>query len=236
MTIEYPPAGPGPRASWQSGEVLSAALRVSLRDLNVRFLSCMRGLPEAELGALGFTPNVMRLLRAIEQESMLVIAACPYALFDAAFWQHEYWRTLYSSANATASPRLAAEEGPDYVREYNAFTELALFFAWHLATTNALASRLVLGMSAATAAIIRSATLPAMAGAVRGRNRLLRPRWPQRTFFWRRLLAITPQSSFEETSAAQLVGIQLMATQNSLEGTLMAPARTDARSPRPTSR
>ncbi len=236
MTIEYPSAGHEPRASWQSGEVLSAALRVSLRDLNVRFLSCMRGLPDEELGALGFAPNVTRLLRAIEVESMLLIAACPYALFDAAFRQHDYWRMLHSGAVATQPGRATAEAGPDYAREYNALTEMALFFAWHLATTNALATRLVLGMSAATAAVIRSSTLPAIASAVRGQNRLLRPRWPQRTLFWRRLLAITPQSSFEETSAAQLIGIQLMATQQCLEEALTAPARTDARSPRSTSR
>ncbi|HZF17179.1 MAG TPA: hypothetical protein VE046_14670 [Steroidobacteraceae bacterium] len=236
MTIEYPSAGVEPRAPWQSGEVLSTALRVSLRDLNVRFLACMRSLPEDELAALGFTTNVTRLLRAIEVESMSVIAACPYALFDAAFRQHEYWQTLYTGAVAARSARLPSKAGPDYASEYDALTEMALFFAWHLATTNALATRLVLGMSAATSAVIRSSTLPALAGVARGQQRLLRPRWPQRTLYWRRLLAITPQSSFEETSSAQLVGIQLMATQECLEDAATVRARTDARSPRSTSR
>src|SRR5882672_6528216 len=228
VTIEYPSAGVEPRAPWQSGEVLSTALRVSLRDLNVRFLACMRSLPEDELAALGFTTNVTRLLRAIEVESMSVIAA--------AFRQHEYWQTLYTGAVAARSARLPSKAGPDYASEYDALTEMALFFAWHLATTNALATRLVLGMSAATSAVIRSSTLPALAGVARGQQRLLRPRWPQRTLYWRRLLAITPQSSFEETSSAQLVGIQLMATQECLEDAATVRARTDARSPRSTSR
>ena len=225
MTIEHAPVEPALKAAWQPGEVLSPALRVSLRDLNARFLACMRRMPEEELAELGFAPNVARLLRATEPDSIPTIAACPYALFDAAFRKAEYWKVICACVDAGAVAGETHRDAPDLRlndpqgyrphghQDYVALSEMALFFAWHLANTNALATRLVLGMPAATAALIRSSTLPAIAGAVKMERYLLRPRWPQRTLFWRRLLAITAQSSFEEARLAQLVGIQLMATE-----------------------
>jgi hypothetical protein len=225
MNAEHAVAGTGARAAWLAGEVLSTALRVSLRELNTRFLGCLRRMPEDELSYLGFAPAVARLLRACETEAMLVMAACPYALFDAAFRQHEYWQAICSATGTARRDVMTAPcAAAEYVAEYDALTEMALFFAWHLATTNGLATRLVLGMSSATAELIRSSTLPAIAGAMRTRRRLLRPRWPQRTLFWGRLLAITPQTSHEEATAAQLLGIQLMATEERLEELAAAPA------------
>ena len=225
MNIEHDAVGAAARSAWLAGEVLSVALRVSLRELNARFLGCLRLMPEQELGYLGFAPTVGRLLQACEIESTLVMAACPYALFDAAFRQHECWQAICSSPGTPPREAASATSGPaEYLAEYDALTEMALFFAWHLATTNALATRLVLGMSSATAELIRSSTLPTIAGATRARRRLLRPRWPQRTLFWRRLLTITAQSSQEEATTAQLMGIQLMATEERLEELAAAPA------------
>ena len=239
MTLEHVPVEPALKAAWQPGEVLSPALRVSLRDLNARFLACMRRMPEEELAELGFAANVARLLRATEPESIPTIAACPYALFDAAFRKADYWRSICASVDASEAagerPRDAFYR-PHERQDYVALSEMALFFAWHLANTNALATRLVLGMPAATAAFIRSSTLPAIAGAVQMERHLLRPRWPQRTLFWRRLLAITAQSSFEEARIAQLVGIQLMATEQGAEMLANLAARTAGRLPTSTSR
>src|SRR5258705_9069396 len=122
MTLEHAPVEPALKAAWQPSEVLSPALRVSLRDLNARFLACMRRMPEEELAELGFAPNVARLLRATEPESIPTIAACPYALFDAAFRKAEYWRSICASADAAAAagerPRDALyrpHERQDYV-------------------------------------------------------------------------------------------------------------------------
>jgi hypothetical protein len=216
MTVEHAAAA-GLQSAWLTGDVLDTALRVSLRDLNARFLDCLRRMPEEELGLLGFAPAVARLLRSTDADSTRVIAACPYALFDASFRRHDYWRAMCTAAAEPLTRREEAAPVADYEQEYVVLTEMTLFFAWHLAMTNLLATRLVLGMSHATAELIRTVTLPTIAGVVRVRGRLLRPRWPQRTLFWRRLLAITPQSSFEEASVAQLTGIQLMATEERLE-------------------
>lgn len=248
MTFEHAPVEPGLKAAWQPGEVLSPALRVSLHGLNARFLACMRRMPEDELAELGFTPNVARLLRAVDLESITTITACPYALFDAAFRRAEYWKSICAGVDESETARApyrhlpgrrgndAWDEGRSNHEDYVALSEMALFFAWHLASTNALATRLVLGMPAATAAHIRSSTLPVIAGAVRSERYLLRPRWPERTLFWRRLLAITTQSSFEEARIAQLVGIQLMATESGAEGRASLAARTAGRWPTTTSR
>lgn len=224
------------RVSWQPAEVLDAALRISLRELNARFLACLQRMPEEALAELGFAANVARLLRAADAESVVAIAACPYALWDASFRAHEFWKSVcvpVAQAGAEVRPQ---REMPGYAQEYLSLSEMALFFAWHVATTNALATRLVLGMSAATAELIRSSTLPVVASAVRVDRLLLRPRWPQRTLYWRRLLALTPQSTFEEMRLAQLVGIQLMATEQKPEIFVRPAARTGGRSPTATSR
>jgi len=248
MTFEHAPGEPALKPAWQPGEVLSPALRVSLRDLNARFLACMRRMPEEELGELGFAPNVARLLRATEPDSIPTIAACPYAPLRCCVSQSRILevdlrlrRWIRSSGRAVRHTSQRPYEDPRRYRhhaheDYVALSEMALFFAWHLATTNALATRLVLGMPAATAALIRSSTLPVMAGAVRMERYLLRPRWPQRTLFWRRLLAITAQSSFEEARIAQLVGIQLMATELGAESLANLAVRTGGRWPTSTSR
>jgi hypothetical protein len=228
MTMDAEPgvSWSGPRTAWLAGDVLSIALRCSLRELNARFLMCLRRMPEDDLGSFGFAPGVARQLLACETPSLLIVAACPYALFDAGFRQHDFWESVVRHT----PPQPAVGDGTagcaDEVPGYDALTDLVLSFAWHLASTNVLATRLVLGMSPATADIIRVSSLPAIAGAVHLRRRLVRPRWPQRTLYWQRLLAITPHTSSEETTAARLAGIQLMATDGFLGS---GPAASGAR-------
>lgn len=216
----------GPRTAWLAGDVLSITLRCSLRELNARFLMCLQRMPVEDLGCFGFTSSVARQLHACETQALSIVAACPYALFDAEFRRHEFWESVVRLVPPEAALCDQKAGLTDEVPDYDALTDLALSFAWHLASTNVLATRLVLGMSSATADIIRMSSLPAIASAVRPRRRLLRPRWPQRTLYWQRLLAITAQSSNEETAAAQLVGIQLMATDGFLGS---APAVPGAR-------
>jgi hypothetical protein len=226
MGTENAVPGSGSSSAWLAGDVLNPALRSSLRDLNARFLLCLKCMPDEDLGQLGFPPTVVRLLQTCEAEATLIMAACPYALFDAAFRHHEYWRGICAAAEVGDSRYAdftAVAAAVEHWSDYGTLTEMALFFAWHLANTNTLATRLILGMSPATTELIRNSALPVIASAVRTRRRLLRPRWPQRTLFWRRLLAITTQSSNEEARSAQLLGIQLMATEGVLELQQVAP-------------
>jgi hypothetical protein len=228
MTMDAEPgvSWSGPRTAWLAGDVLSVTLRCSLRELNARFLMCLRRMPEEDLSRFGFSLSVARQLLACETQALVIVAACPYALFDAGFRQHDFWQSVVRLTPPRAAPRDGTAELADEVPDYDVLTDLVLSFAWHLASTNVLASRLVLGMSPATAEIIRVSSLPAIASAVQLRRRLLRPRWPQRTLYWQRLLAITPHTSNEETIAAQLVGIQLMATDGFLgSGSVAAGAR-----------
>jgi len=229
MNSESNGTGAGSAGAWLAGGVLSAPLRRAVRDLNGRFLNCLKHMPDEDLGHLGFGPAVTRLLRACDIEATPVIAACPYALFDAAFGHHEYWRAICGSASIHGGfreDRTSATDPPELWSHYVSLTEMVLFFAWHLVNTNALATRLVLGMSPATASLIGNCAFPAIASVVRERRYLLRPRWPQRTLFWQRLLAITTHSSGAEAVSAQLVGIQLMATDGAIEsGRAALPGR-----------
>jgi hypothetical protein len=221
MNIESaaPGSPAGSPAAWLAGGVLNAALRGVLRDLNARFLVCLQRMSDVDLGHLGFVPSVARLLRGCDIEGTPAIAGCPYALFDAAFGHHEFWRAICGAASgqgASREHRTAASEPPEPWPDCEALTEMVLFFAWHLASANPLATRLVLGMAPATADLLGSCSFPAVASVARTRRYLLRPRWPQRMLFWRRLLAITTHSTGAEMASAQLVGIQLMATEGAI--------------------
>ena len=113
---------------WSGESHLSAETLGSLHELNHRFLGLNLGPAE----------------RALSPEQRLALARCPYALFDLRFHDDAHWLPRLQAAPGWRVADQAAADG-----ECAEFARLALFFAWHLASTTALAAQLVLGMNAA---------------------------------------------------------------------------------------
>ena len=80
-------------------------------------------------------------------------ANCPYALFDLRFHDEAHWSTRLRGA---AEWRVA-DEGAD--EDTANFVRLALFYAWHVASTTRYAAQLLLGMSERTAGAFRATML-----------------------------------------------------------------------------
>jgi hypothetical protein len=192
-------------AGWAGESQLSAGMLGSLHELNHRFLGLSAALVDRELSA----------------EQRVALARCPYALFDLRFHDDAHWLSRLQEAAGWRVADQAAVDG-----ECADFARLALFFAWHLASTTALAAQLVLGMNDGTAEALRRMTvdrLPALAAA---EARHLSPRWAHCAAYWNTLMHAAARPDPLLLRRAQLFGLQLAA------GARLPPAGQQRRSAR----
>src|SRR5271169_2207808 len=117
----------------------------SVHGLNHRFLDLV-GAPAGDWalpGRLKLPGEVSAQVAALSAAQRAAAANCPYALFDLRFHDDEHWRI--------ADELLPEDDTVKFVR-------LALFYAWHVASTANLAGQLLLGISELTAAAFRGVT------------------------------------------------------------------------------
>jgi hypothetical protein len=127
-------------------------------------------------------------------------------LFDLRFQEDEHWRARLA---AGAAWRVADEAAID--AETAAFVRLALFYAWHAASTAKLTAQLLLGMSERTAAAFRSVTLHHLLGLVASESAHLTARWPGSSVFWDALTRAAARRDPARLRRIQLFGLQLAA-------------------------
>jgi hypothetical protein len=194
--------------SWAQESHLSTERLESLRDLNHRFLDLTAArayewLPRAEAG---FASSLAAQVVPLSTAQRAAAAACPYALFDLRFQDDEYWRLRLQNS---ASWRVADESAVD--EDTVGFVRLALFYAWHVASSAGLAAQLLLGMNGGTAAEFRRITvnrLPALA-VTEAVN--LSARWSECTAYWSALTAAASRTDRAALRRVQLYGLQLAA-------------------------
>jgi hypothetical protein len=184
--------------SWTHETHLSTEILRSLRGLNHRFLD-LAAARANEWVASGQVAPLSSAQRA-------AAAGCPYALFDLRFQDDGYWRLRLQSS---ASWRVADESmiDDDRIR----FVRLALFYAWHVASSAGPAAELLLGMNGNTATAFRRITvsqLPALA-ATEAVN--LSARWSDCTAYWSALTGAASRTDPAALRRVQLFGLQLAA-------------------------
>ena len=133
-------------------------------------------------------------------------ASCPYALFDLRFDDDDYWRSRLSMAGEW---RIADETAVE--SDTANFVRLALFYAWHVASTTRLAPQLLLGMSEHTAAAFRGVTLNCLPALVASEAVNLTARWSQSDVYWCALLCAATHKDAARLRRIQLFGLQLAA-------------------------
>jgi hypothetical protein len=194
--------------SWAQESHLSTERLGSLRDLNHRFLDLTAaGANEwPPCGEAGLASSLAAQVAPLSAEQRAAAAGCPYALFDLRFQDDGYWRLRLQNS---ASWRVADESAVDDDRV--AFVRLALFYAWHVASSAGLAAQLLLGMSGGTAAEFRRITvngLPALA-VTEAVN--LSARWIDCTAYWSALTGAASRTDPKALRRVQLYGLQLAA-------------------------
>ena len=133
-------------------------------------------------------------------------ADCPYALFDLRFQDHGYWRGRLQNPGAW---RVAEESVVD--DETSNFVRLALFYAWHVASTAGIAAQLLLGMNGHTATAFRRVTVNQLPALAVTESAHLSARWSDCAAYWSALTAAASRANPAALRRVQLSGLQLAA-------------------------
>jgi hypothetical protein len=193
--------------TWLREAHVSAEIQASVRDLNHRFLDLVVGWPRGwTTPGRGLSAAVSARIAPLSAAQKSAVANCPYALFDLRFHDDGYWRTRLRAAALEGVAEESAVDGKTLE-----FARLALFFAWHVASTTKLAPQLLLGMHEVTAAAFREATidrLPSLAETEAGH---LTARWNNCTAFWSALTGAASRQNPANLRRIQLYGLQLAA-------------------------
>jgi hypothetical protein len=195
-------APPPVSGSWDS------ALLAPVAEINEQMLACLRQLalqdaPEA--------PPLVALLRdqwrRMDASAQRRVAACPYLLLDAGFTQPQRWERVACPGVSDAAPRRGYFTGGDGI----ALLRRTLVFAWHLARSNRLTGRLILGMNSLSAERIAAARLADLEALAELGPAWIVPRWEAQPAVWRQLISAGCRGAPLLLRQAQLRGLQLLA-------------------------
>ena len=155
--------------------------------------------------------QVADLWRMLDPQARQRAANCPYLLLDAGFADPPRWRVsppgqVGDSAQLAYAAFFTAPTAGEVAR-------LVFTYAWHLARSEPAAARLLLGMPAASAALISAYTLRQIQLLAERHPDWLRPRWPARVEVWRDLLLAAASGEGPALERARLRGLTLLAAE-----------------------
>lgn len=207
LHCEIDEGGEGPGLAW-----LRAGTLESLVELNESCLALL-----AEQAAVRGAPanpllrQVGELWRLLDAAARRRAAACPYLLLDAGFADPLRWRP--TAAQQVGDAGRAAYTSYFTVPGATEVARLVFTYAWHLARSQGLAARLLLGMPAPCAALIGHYTLRQIQALAESRLEWLKPRWPARVEVWRELLLAAASGETAALERARLRGLTLLAAE-----------------------
>jgi hypothetical protein len=190
--------------SWARESHLSAQILGSLRDLNHRFLDL----------AASRTGWVAGQVAALSAAQRAAAAGCPYALFDLRFQDDAHWRVRLQSLRSwyIADESAVDDQGDDQGDNNTVgFVRLALFYAWHVASSEGIKAQLLLGMDGGTADEFRRITVNQLPALVATEAKHLSARWSGCTTYWSALTAAALRTDLKALRRVQLHGLQLAA-------------------------
>lgn len=194
--------------SWTRESHLTAEILASLRDLNHRFLD-LAGARAGDWNAMGrggAAADLARQVAPLSPAQRAAAANCPYALFDLRFQDDGHWQLrLQDTGRWHVADAVPIDD--DTVN----FVRLALFYAWHVASTAGLAAQLLLGMSSDTAAAFRRTTLNSLPALVATEAANLTARWSHCGAYWSALIGAASRPDLAGLRRVQLYGLQLAA-------------------------
>ena len=191
--------------------VLRVDLLARVHSLNLDYLELLAA--EHELAGRAaqlqyFPPKLHPTFAELSQSQRERIASTPYALYSLCFEDVRFWRAACAPAKASLDVRYAASssawlQGP--------FCEVALIYAWQVASSHPLAARLVYSMTADVREILIDTPLWQIKRIANDYPGLLIPRWSRNAAFWPDLLRI-PKLAVDHGGlmASQLLGLQLI--------------------------
>jgi hypothetical protein len=191
-----------------SAPVLSAAILARIHDLNCDYLDLLRRDAAASSGCS--LPNkVLRALADLPSNARRQLATVPFTLYSLGFEDQELWRANAAAVGA-ARERYA---GAHAACPAEAFCEIALFHAWHVAVLHPLAARVAYSLPDETAARLVITPLWQLRTVSRHVPQLLLARWPTNPCFWPDLIRFASAGDLRRLRTVQLLGTQLIAAE-----------------------
>ena len=172
-------------------------------------LNSMRGLNRRvlDLAASGeLRAGLSTQVAGLSQAQRAAAADCPYALFDLRFDDPAHWHGRLSTLGGgrIADEARSCDDAVD-------FTRLALFYAWHLASSAALTAHLLLGMRADTVESFRGLAVDALSALAHTEAPNLCARWSGCNSYWSALIGAAGRPDPKALRRVQLRGFQLAA-------------------------
>ena len=197
----------GELRAWLHAEALEA-----LAEVNE---ACLELLAEQSMVRTTQTPPMLRelaeLWRTLDPGARRRAAGCPYLLLDAGFADAGRWRSL---GGYDVSDRVPPAYGAFFtVPHATEVARLVFTYAWHVARTQHVSARMLLGIPAHCAPLIAGCTLRQIQDFGRRYCAWLRPRWPSRVKFWREFLLTAAEGEGIALEQARIHGLQLLAAE-----------------------
>lgn len=223
-----------------SAPVLSAAILARIHELNVDYIELLTA--EHDAPAMGIEPNLHsdagqlrhlphRLHAAIAELShpaRISLAALPYTLYSLGFEDEKLWRSLAQPAALAASLSTSERYAQPHSASLQAsLCEVALLYAWHVATSSPLAARLIYAMPESVAQRLTAAPPWYVRRLAVHHASLLMPRWPTNPGFWPDLVRFAAAGDQQRLGTAKVLGSQLIAAE--LQASALQSPRLRAR-------
>ncbi|HEX2788935.1 MAG TPA: hypothetical protein VHN17_00760 [Steroidobacteraceae bacterium] len=193
-----------------------SALLGPVAEINEQMLECLRAMAVEAAAtdatdAGGAAPRLVTQLcqdwRRLDAKAQRRLSACPCLLLDAGFAQPQRWELMAAPSVMDATVRRGYFSGRGGV----ALVRRTLVLAWHLARSNRVSARVILGMSALSAERIANARLADLEALAELAPGWIVPRWEAQPNVWRQLIAAACRGQPLLLRQAQLRGLQLLA-------------------------
>jgi hypothetical protein len=215
-----------------SAPVLSAQVLARIHELNLDYVELLaaehNAANTADAQLLHLPCKLHATIADLSPTARASLAALPYTLYSLGFEDEKLWRSLAEPA-ALAT---ALTMGQRYAQPHNAslqasLCEVALLYAWHVATSSSLAARLIYAMPQAVAQRLTAAPPWYVRRLAVHHASLLMPRWPTNPGFWPDLVRFAAAGDHQRLATAKLLGSQLIAAE--LQGSALQSPRLRAR-------
>lgn len=223
-----------------STPVLSAAVLARIHELNLDYLELLAaqhnvpavGLkpdPHPYAGQLQHLPGKLHAaIAGLSPAARISLAALPYTLYSLGFEDEKLWRSLAEPAALLSTLSMSERYAQPHSASLQAsLCEVALMYAWHVATSCPLAARLIYAMPESVAQRLAAAPPWYVRRLTVHHASLLMPRWPTNPGFWPDIVRFATAGDQQRLATAKVLGSQLIAAE--LQGSALQSPRLRAR-------
>jgi hypothetical protein len=215
-----------------SAPVLSAAVLARIHELNLDYIELLAAEHNAasagDAQLLHLPCKLHATIAELSPTARASLAALPYTLYSLGFEDEKLWRSLAEPAALAAALSMGERYAQPHCASLQAsLCEVALLYAWHVATSSPIAARLVYAMPETVAQRLTAAPPWYIRRLAVHHASLLMPRWPTNPGFWPDLVRFAAAGDQQRLATAKLLGSQLIAAE--LQGSVVQSPRLRAR-------